>query len=328
MKSHRRVFAAVIILSLVVLVFQRKIEVDVSRATASSASKTTPKESIQGSLKSKISKEPTHDKVDRSDIHAAIPSSLSQEQREVLCKLKSLRTQVPLEGDVQIYVDQRTPFFGGAMGNVAWIKSKACPEGMYSIVHFTDDGKITREVDCRKSNLTEISALSGEQGNIIEAPTKDGYTNLALVGNGYFVLSCLNGEVILTRDGQFRRSTEGYMINQRNCALVSQHGTFFQGFGIDSSGCNSNAECVATVDPSSDEVSGLQYINNHSFKVDDIVSLMDSITKKGEKILRPSFFVNALEDVHNSERGLTSVSWSNHPHINMNDMICNPSHLE
>ncbi len=111
-------------------------------------------------------------------------------------------------------------------------------------------------------------------------------------------------------------------MNSDGCTLLSQNGNSFHDFDINHSGCNSNGDCVATIDPAFDEVYGLEYLNNYSFSAEDVGLLTESITKKGDKILRPSFFVNALEDVHNPERGLTSVSWSNHPHLNLNDIEC------
>ena len=69
-----------------------------------------------------------------------------------------------MQGDVQIFVTRMTPFFGNDADNVAWIKSDSCPSGTYSIIHYSNDGRVSQEIDCRNTSLTEIATMSGEQG--------------------------------------------------------------------------------------------------------------------------------------------------------------------
>ncbi len=325
MTNRSKFLILIVALFIATLFFKKKIEVDVSTARASlndevsksqHMSKTTP---VICTSSTKHDDAGLHKSIRKNDSQVSL---LEPEKKDLICKLKSARTNVPIQGDVQIFVARMSPFFGNDADNVAWIKSDSCPSGTYSIIHFSDDGRVSQEIDCRSTSLTEIATMSGEQGNIGDAPPKNGETSLAVSGNGYFVLSCPSRGLILTRDGKFRQGPEGDMVNKDGCALLNQDGLSFHNVDLNDSGCNTNGDCVATIDPSFDEVYGLQYLNNYSFLAEDVGQLTESVTKKGNKFLRPKFFVNALEDVHNPERGLTSVSWSNHPRLNLNDIEC------
>ncbi|WP_413576191.1 hypothetical protein ACLVWU_17550 [Bdellovibrio sp. HCB290] len=314
MKNRNKFLISILALTIAGLFFQKKIEVDVSTAKASS---------VDGISESKpIPKTAPTVRTSKIPTAKSQGSSLDPENKDLLCKLKLARTNVPMQGNVQVFVNSMTPFFGNDVDNVAWIKSDSCPKGTYSIIHFSNDGRVSQEVDCRSSSLTEIATMSGEQGNIDDTSPKAGETSLAVVGNGYFVLRCPSRGLILTRDGKFQQGPDGNLVNRDGCTLLSQNGSSFQNIDINHSGCNSNGDCVGTIDPAFDDVYGLEYLNNYSFYAEDVGQLTESVTKKGDKNLRPSFFVNALEDVHNPERGLTSVSWSKHPHVNLNDIEC------
>lgn len=322
--KYRKHLALLLITTGFLLFFQRKIEVDVATAKASDlVGASTWVRSVRSPLVSDMtSKQFDNAKSGKvSAVSESEKNTFDPEEKDLLCKLKAARTNIPLQGDVQVVVNKMTPFFGTKAENVAWVKSDSCPEEMYSIVHFSDDGSVAREIDCRNATLTEIAALSGEQGNIKDAPHKKGETNLAVVGNGYFVLSCPGGQWFLTRDGTFQQEN-GHLVDKNGCMLLSQQGRPFQNFEINEDGCSSQGECVATVDPAGDDVSGLDYVNNYSFLVEDIGQLAQSITKTGSKMLRPNFYVDALEDIHNPERGATSVSWGYRPRVNLSEIDC------
>lgn len=259
MKKLRGICILAIVLCLAVLIYQTTVEVGMSSAKAAHDANISKPQRSPSKAVLKVSSK-------KSDPLVQKDLLLTSEQKDFLCELKSLGTHVPIDGDVQIYTEQSTSLYGNEGGNVAWIKSQACPEGTYSIVQFSDDGRITRELDCRKATLKEIAAFSGNQGNILKAPLVDGQKNLAILGAGYFVLGCPNGRLVLTRDGHLRQNTEGLLSDKDNCVVLNQQGTAFHGYGLDQSGCNSSGDFVATVDPSSDEVSGLDYVNNCSFQ--------------------------------------------------------------
>lgn len=249
-------------------------------------------------------------------------SVLSKEQIKIMCKLKSARTSVPMRGEIQVFATRITPILEGQDKNMAWIKSSDCPDGKYSVIHFSDDGRVSKEIDCRKTTLTELTSQSGEQGDVNDAPSTGASLNMAISGNGYFVLQCLDEHLILTRDGKFQRDDEGHTTNSAGCILLNAKGFPFRGAAIDSSGCSHNGECVATLDPAFDEVGDLKYINSFSFRAQSASTPDESITKIASKALRPSFIMNALEEVRAPERGATSVSWTNHPHVNLDSIEC------
>ena len=323
MPKRNKFLILCIALAIAAIFLQRKIAVDVSSARASANEITSATQTI-----SKVSAYTTKNsqKTEEAELKQNPSINTSEEDptetdnKDLLCKLKSAHTNVPTQGDIQVFVTQSSPYFGNDTDNVAWIKSDTCPSGTYSIIHFTNEGRVSKEIDCRTTSLTEIATMSGEQGNIKEAPPKNNEATIALSGNGYFVLNCPNKGLLLTRDGSFKKTNEGHLTNQEGCALLNQNGNPFQNFDINESGCNKNQECIATTDPSIDEVQGLKYLNNHSFTAEDINPSTDSVTKT--KPSRPYFFKNAREDIHNPERGLTSVAWSNHPYVNLNNLDC------
>lgn len=325
MSNLRKFLFLLICLAIAALIYQRGIEVEVPKGGFSDVDSAPTQHRI--SAKSYAGKERAMKPGEAASpkiigVPTLKRSPLDPEIHELLCKLKAAHTSVPTQGKVQVYVSRMTPLSAADAYNVAWIKSDSCPEGLYSIVHFTDDSSVSQEIDCRRATLAEIAAVSGEQGNISDTPIKDGETNLAISGNGYFVLSCPRGRMILTRDGRFQQGPSGDLTDKEGCTLLNQQGSAFKGFDIDQAGCNTTGDCVATVEPAFDRVAGLEYINSFSFEVAAVGDLSESVTKRWPGVLRPSFFEGALEDVHNPARGLTSVSWRNHPHINLSDFDC------
>ncbi len=250
-------------------------------------------------------------------------NTLSKDQIEVICKFKDVFTTIPRSGKIQIYIDRMTPFFGSQQANVAWVKSPECPEGTYSILHFTNEKKVHLEIDCRKTNYTELSRFSGEQGNIYERPHAESEMNLAISGNGYFVLQCKNDTLILTRDGRFLKNPRGYLSNKQGCLLLNENGLPFVALEIlNSRGCTSQKNCIATLDPAVDNIQELEYLNAYSFSAKQTILPKMSVTQNGPKGLKPSFFIGALENLDNPYRGHTGVSWVNHPTVDLDLISC------
>jgi len=322
-RRHRLIFFAMFLF--VALVALNQIDVSVSNSeasiggTSSSAahesqifSESKPGEVSLAESKKNLLIEPRNEQL----------SPLEQETKELLCKLRHTRTRIPMQGEVQVFVTRKTLDFDKSAKNIAWVKSESCPIGTHSIVHFNDDGEVFREIDCRFSSLTEIAALSGEQANIVPTPPGENEKNLAVSGPGYFVLSCPNGRLLLTRDGQFQKELEGQLANKDGCTLLSQAGEPLLDSAIDHTGCTSAGACVALIDPSMDDVDGLEHIGNQSFYVEDFVQPKESVTKVGSKASRPWILVDALEDVYNPARGPAGVAWINHPHVDINRINC------
>lgn len=244
------------------------------------------------------------------------------EKIDLLCKLRSAKTSVPMNGIIQVFVTKSSPFLGMMEKNVAWIKSSYCPEGYYSIVHYSDDGDVTKEIDCRRASLTELNSLSGEQSQINDAFSNETTSNIAISGIGYFVLQCPDNKLILTRNGQFKKSASHQLSNEDNCILLDTNGRPFADQGMSRDGCNPLGQCIATLDPAFDEIEGLKYLNSFSFQARAAMTPELSMTRKGPELFRPRFYSHSLENINDSERGLTSVSWINHPSVNLDELEC------
>jgi len=284
----------------------KKVEVDVSTAGASQkpklSAKTKPKKS-----KRKIAE------VSESDASpTAAKPNLTQEQEDILCKFKNLRTNVPHRGELQVFAIKMTLKSPSDM-NIVWIKSSECPEDYYSIVHFSDKGQTSLEISCTQTTPTEIARFSGEQGEIDEVSSSGNAVNLAISGNGYFTLRCPNGSLYLTREGKFFKNKVGNLINAESCTLLNEEGAKFESFyDMDSKGCSDDGQCIGTLDPTFDDIAGLQYINSYSF----------SATSAWPTKSPATFFSNALERLNEQGRGLTSVNWENHPRVDLSELDC------
>ncbi|MBX3032975.1 MAG: hypothetical protein KF865_03555 [Bdellovibrionaceae bacterium] len=299
-------------------VHSRKVEVDVSRAQAVQQEtpmpifKEIPKE--QGEIFPTIESERPR--------HAPV-TALERSQWDLICQFKELSTGIPRRGFVQIFAASRTPFYGSEGEHVVWVRSPDCPQDMYSIVYFRDDGSVTMEVDCRRTNWTELARFSGEQGNIERSPAVDGDLNVAVSGNGYFVLQCANDGMVLTRDGRFRRSKTDHLVNENDCMLVDSNGLpWITRENIDDRGCTQSGICLGVLDPAFDEVRDLQYLNSYSFFSSQAISPTMSVTKKGPSVLKPKIFTDAFEKLHDPGRGPTGISWNNHPTLDLDEIDC------
>lgn len=323
MKFRRKIVFVVIGFSALLLITKRKLEFSFSEATASQIFVNTVIDSKNHQYSPfKRATSPRQAIEDVLPKNPELEVTLTADQVALMCSLKSLRSTVPLKGNVQVFASRMTPFFGNENTNVAWIKSPDCPDGKYSILHFSEEGEISKEIDCRKTDFTELSVMSGEQGNVDEVLSNDTEFNMAISGNGYFVLQCPDSHILLTRDGRFSRADSGHLKNSEGCTLVNSKGSPFDSSGLSTTGCNSKEECVGTLDPAFDEVAGLEYESSYSFKANSAIFPDESVTKIGPKILRPTFFLNALENIRSSERGVTSVSWSNHPFVELESLSC------
>ncbi|KYG66490.1 hypothetical protein AZI86_05435 [Bdellovibrio bacteriovorus] len=307
----------------VLLLFLLDREIEVSVATGHASNKADWPANLQTAVTSlpvtqKNSPPKSNNDINKDDNESEITS----DQIELLCKLRSAKTSVPMSGKIQVFVSKISPFLGMNEKNVAWIKSPSCPDGYYSIVHYSDEGDVTKEIDCRRASLTELGTFSGEQGNIIDAPADENTANLAISGAGYFVLQCPDSKLMLTRNGKFKRSARGILSNGGDCTLLDTQGRPFIDEKINFEGCNTQGACVATLDPSLDETEGLEYVNSYTFQADAAITPELSVTKKGSQLFRPNFFLNSLENIHDSDRGMTSVSWINHPSVDLDRLEC------
>ncbi|MDX9731041.1 MAG: hypothetical protein RBT63_04660 [Bdellovibrionales bacterium] len=270
MKSRELFYAFLIVLIALLFTTGEKVEVRVSSVSAAPSVRpmeveTGPAASsrIEVEKKSETTANENPQSIKKLDV-------IGDEQRDVICALRRVRSLVPMRGDVQVYASKMSPYFGNQSINVAWIKSSDCPDGRLE----------------------------------------------------------------LSRDGKFARTYDGFLANDAGCTLLNDKGTRYGSEDAGFSGCVEGGECIATLDPAFDVVDGLEYVNSFSFRADKY-SLVDtpsqnqfnkrfqeSVTKVGPDALRPSFFINALENVRDSERGATSVSWSNHPTVNLQDIEC------
>lgn len=334
-KNKKIATSITMILLVCVAVLFRTTEVEVN---FSQAQATNPSQSISGKKVIEVSpgikKENAFDKNNSTAKRVAGKSqlteqpALSHDAREVICKFNQINSSVPHRGNVQIFAAPMTPFFNNKDSNIVWIKSDECPDDLYSIVHFSDSGDVKLEIDCRDNRVEDIAAFSGEQGNIIERKSSGPNWNIAISGNGYFTFQCPNDEIMLSRDGRLKKTEAGFLKNTNGCVLLNESGLPWSAELLEDNGsCNIYRDCIGFLDPSFDEIYGLKYLNSYSFIAIKSIFPKDSITKKGPEILRPKIFHNSVEDLWSPHRGRTTVSWINHPIINLEEVDCEDNEL-
>lgn len=236
---------------------------------------------------------------------------------EALCALKRSGTSVPTWGSVRIHISKISS--GPAKGDfVAWIKSDSCDDDSYSVLQFSLERGISREIDCRNTSLTELMRVSGEQSEIRDVESTPGMRFFAISGNGYFTSICPDRRFRLTRDGAF--SVNGsHLVNDDGCLLLNQDGDVFRAdHEVDSRGCDPLGECIGVLDPFVDDIDGLSRLDSRSFMADSTASLSTSSMKKE----RPHLFKEAAEDLSDPERGATGIRWRQYPRLNLADIPC------
>lgn len=201
---------------------------------------------------------------------------------------------------------------------VAWIKSDSCGEDFYSVLQFSPERGISREIDCRHTTLTELMSVSGEQSEIRDVKPVPGMKFFAISGGGYFVSMCPDRRLRLTRDGSF--VVDGsHLVNRDGCFLLSQDGDVFQAdHEVDSRGCNPLGECMGILDPYTDDIDGLNRLDSKSFTAGSWESLITSSMRKE----RPLLFKEAAEDLSDPGRGATGIRWKQYPRLNLADIPC------
>lgn len=249
------------------------------------------------------------------------PKKLTNEQVTILCEFKKFGSSVPHLGKIQVHAAKFSPPYSG---NSVWIKSPECPKDKFSILFFSDDGHISKEINCLNTSLTELIRYSGEQADVDYAAIDSRSLNLAISGNGYFVLRCPDDKLLITREGKFKKDNRKHLTNQNGCVLLNEDGQSMVASKIigENNGCSPEGDCLAIYEPGRDEIKELEYLNSYSFTAKSGVIPSQSITKVGPKELRPYFLTNSLERLKDPKRGATGISWSEHVEVDLNDINC------
>jgi hypothetical protein len=319
MLTRKKIVLASVLIGFVLLMLSRQLEVRVANAAASSQKTLILKPASTALVPVRVASSQVKQPVDAPSAPPNFQAPLTDEQRRALCKLKAAHSRVPMNGEIEVFTSSMTD---ESKTNFAWIRSPDCADGLYSILHFSDDGDIQKEIDCRQTDLTELMVFSGHQADVLDVMSTDSEFNMALSGSGYFALRCPDSSLLLTRDGKFIRGDNGQLVNENGCALIDSEGNLFEGHDVDAQGCTPEGRCVGTLDPAFDAIEGLRSANSYSFTAISAIFPEASATKSGPNHLRTKLFVDALEDVKNPERGATSVSWSDALKVNLADLKC------
>jgi hypothetical protein len=250
-----------------------------------------------------------------------LPNTLTVEQLKILCEFKKFGSSVPQQGTIRIHAAKFSPPY---TGNIVWIKSPECPKDKFSILFFSDDGHISKEINCLNTTLTELMKFSGEQADVDYTTIDSHSLNLAISGAGYFVLRCPNDTLLITREGKFKKDNAKYLTNQNGCILLNEDAQPLVASKIigEKNGCSPEGDCVAIYEPGRDEIKELEYLNSYSFTAKSGIIPSQSVTKIGPKELRPYFLTDSLERLNDPKRGATGISWSEHPEVNLDDISC------
>lgn len=89
-------------------------------------------------------------------------------------------------------------------------------EGKFYSIHQRDDSVVVAELDSYEKALSPF-----EQGSLMMTINP---LDLAITGQGFFILESKNGSYIYTRMGSFAISADGYIVNDRGEKLVMEKG--------------------------------------------------------------------------------------------------------
>ncbi len=230
--------------------------------------------------------------------------SLSKTE-SMLCQLAK-RTDIPIEGDLRVQTFDRTE--GGA---TYWLKSSDCPDELYSIVWIDRDGRIDKEINCKRTTLTELTLNSGIQWNIEMVPKEKNSRPMAISGSGRFLVNCPDTGLTLTRDGRFRLKS-GTLENSEGCIAWTREGggrkvVFADGDSLDDRGCSETTrECFDLYEPDERDPEAFNFKTSKSLMV---------LNERGLKRSHSGIlFESALEDLDTADRSLTGVgNWETTP---------------
>ena len=229
------------------------------------------------------------------------PVVLSSDQAD-LCVIHK-NSSIPLNGEIKVQSVERLEG-----GRNYWIRSSNCPDELYSIVSLDSEGRIDQEINCERTNITELSLKSGLQFNIDVAAPDEKHRPMAISGPGRFLVNCPDGGLTLTRDGYFNQESDS-LVNSEGCVAWRLEGArrrggeavkFQKGEELDSKGCSlTSRECLDILEPDPDDLDAF------NFKTKKSLSVMN------ERGLRRSsnstLFHQALEDLDSVERSLTGI---------------------
>lgn len=154
------------------------------------------------------------------------PSTLAQVERPVTlaqayCRLQRSNTGLNLSGGIKMLTLNYELDENGDSGFTAFIQSKDCPEGLFSVVSLDSQGRTRRLLNCQTAASQEILLQAGIQGNIEYTATPPGRMPLAISGAGYFLVQCPTG-IFLQRSGDFQLRGEEVWLGA--CSVLNRDG--------------------------------------------------------------------------------------------------------
>lgn len=154
------------------------------------------------------------------------PSTLAQVERPVTlaqayCRLQRSNTGLNLSGGIKMLTLNYELDENGDSGFTAFIQSKDCPEGLFSVVSLDSQGRTRRLLNCQTAASQEILLQAGIQGNIEYTATPPGRIPLAISGAGYFLVQCPTG-IFLQRSGDFQLRGEEVWLGA--CSVLNRDG--------------------------------------------------------------------------------------------------------
>lgn len=241
MKSNRKYkILALIILSFIIFLFFKKAGVTIPEHRSVKENKSQLTQLLFSPRP--VSNFHPSSPIDKS-FSKNLPKALTSEQIVILCEFKKFGSSVPHFGKIQVNAAKFSPPFSG---NSVWIKSPECPKDKFSILFFSDDGHISKEINCLNTSLTELMRYSGEQADVDYTAIDSHSLNLALSGSGYFVLRCTDDKLLITREGKFKKDNGKHLINQKGCVLLNEDGQPVVASKIigENNGCSPEGDCM------------------------------------------------------------------------------------
>ena len=243
----------------------------------------------------------------RAATRARMPAKEMNSQ-DAYCRIKTLGMDLPMGGELQIYTSNYEADEDGEPGASVYVRSSECPDGLFSHLRISRNGRVKKTLDCRSVTREHLYVNSAFQANVIDRLSSHSEFNLAISGDGYFVLHCLD-EKWISRSGKFKRLHDGRLVSQEGCEVMATDGGPFMpdATELDELGCAPNGACIARVAP---ETSHLKYLGRGQYRVTGDDPLRWLSNENGQ------IFSNSLEDLEeDSDVSSIGPNWSNLPYF-------------
>jgi hypothetical protein len=202
-----------------------------------------------------------------------------------------------------------------------YIKSPDCQAPLYSRVDIQDhEGSVSVEknIDCNRTTKEELFLAGGFQ-QAIEFIGDDNpqVKNLAISGDGFFILACNDNRLYATRKGNFHWNADGVLTSEDKCSLFG--GVIENGKTVMRAINRGNIDSFQVLNLRASSLGGIAVVNKERVRIDlpgNSPQALDSLayfpresttTQESSSIFEN--YLEAIDDANTDELGINKDMW-------------------